>query len=193
MRGLAVFFLLITPCALVAQEREPFRSAEIALSNDTLQVRVSADGRAVNMAGGGQVMGDLLLTEERDFVLSGALLFPADLGLDRFSFRFGPRVYAALLQEENSDVFAVSIGGTARFELNRNQRLAIVGEAFYAPDIITFGTADNLTDLMARAEIGFGDRLTGFAGMRWFEFDLTEGQGENTLQEEVFVGIGYQF
>ena len=29
--------------------------------------------------------------------------------------------------------------------------------------------------------------------MRWFEFDLTDGSGERTLQEEVFVGVGYRF
>jgi hypothetical protein len=29
--------------------------------------------------------------------------------------------------------------------------------------------------------------------MRWFEFDLTDGTGERTLQEEVFVGAGWQF
>jgi hypothetical protein len=29
--------------------------------------------------------------------------------------------------------------------------------------------------------------------MRWFEFDLAEGAGKRTLQEELFVGAGYRF
>jgi hypothetical protein len=41
--------------------------------------------------------------------------------------------------------------------------------------------------------MGLGSQVTAFGGMRWFEFDLTEGGGERTLQEEVFVGIGYHF
>jgi hypothetical protein len=29
--------------------------------------------------------------------------------------------------------------------------------------------------------------------MRWFGFDLTEGSGERTLQEELFAGVGWRF
>jgi hypothetical protein len=32
-----------------------------------------------------------------------------------------------------------------------------------------------------------------FGGMRWFELDLTEGAGKKTLQDELFVGAGWQF
>jgi hypothetical protein len=58
---------------------------------------------------------------------------------------------------------------------------------------MTFGSADNLTDLGARVEIRAAPRLLVFGGMRWFEFDLTDGSGERTLQEEVFVGAGWRF
>jgi hypothetical protein len=44
-----------------------------------------------------------------------------------------------------------------------------------------------------RVEVSIGPRLTAFGGMRWTEFDLTEGAGKQTLQEEVFVGAGYRF
>jgi hypothetical protein len=29
--------------------------------------------------------------------------------------------------------------------------------------------------------------------MRWFEFELTEGQGDRTLQEELFAGMAWRF
>jgi hypothetical protein len=67
------------------------------------------------------------------------------------------------------------------------------GQAFYAPDILSFGSADSLTDLSARAELQVAPQMLAFVGMRWFEFDLIEGGGERTLQEELFVGIGYRF
>jgi hypothetical protein len=175
---------------------EEQQRGEVALSNDTLQLRYI--GREGQVGTGGQVMGTFFLSEERDIVLSAALLFGADLPDDidfgdRLTVRFGPQAYAALLQEENNDVLATSVGVEARFVVNRRMGFAVSGQAFYAPDILTFGAADSLTDLSARAELQIGSQLLAFGGMRWFEFDLTEGGGKTTLQEELFFGIGYRF
>lgn len=178
-----------------AQQTDSAReqSAEIALSNDTLQLRYIGDGELVDIDRSSQVSAAFFLSEDRDIVLSGDLLFPADLNLGAVSILFGPRVYAALLEEENNDVMSISVGTQIRLDLDRRSGLAIVGEAFYAPDILTFGSADSLTDLSARAEVRVAPRLIGFGGMRWFEFDLAEGGGERTLQEELFAGFGWQF
>ncbi len=162
--------------------------AEIALSNDTLQLRYydkkdsDADSRLV---GGG------FLGEERDIVLTGGMMFPVDLGR-YFDITFGPQLYAALLSEENEDVMAVSVGTEIRWFFDSSQRFAVSGQAFYSPDILTFGSADNVVDFSARAEFKIADRVIVFGGMRWFEFDLTEGGGERTLQEEVFFGVRYR-
>jgi YfaZ precursor len=194
---LAVTF--ISSGTLLAEEAPPIMqpTAEVALSNDTLQLRYLTSGDKVG-AGRSQVSGGFFLSEDRDIVLDGALLYPLDFDLDLgpvgpLTILIGPRAYAALLQDENSDIMALSVGARIRFDILRDIGLAIVGDAFYAPDILTFGSADNLTDLSARAEIGLGPQLTGFVGMRWFEFDLTEGQGERTLQEEAFVGVAWRF
>jgi hypothetical protein len=174
-----------------AQQEEDGQIGEVALSNDTLQLRYVGDAGAIG--GGGRLFGSFFLSEERDIVLSAGALFPADFDVGRLTLRFGPQVYAALLDEENNDVMAMSVGAQARFVLNRRMGLAVAGEAFYSPDILTFGSADNLTDLSARVELQAGPQLLAFGGMRWFEFDLVEGGGERTLQEEVFVGVGYRF
>ena len=184
--------LLAASQAIAQRDTRDESAAELALSNDTLQLRYLGSGNAIAVQGS-RVTGGVFLGEERDFVLSAGLLFPVDLGVRRLEISFGPQVYAALLQEENDDVMAVSVGAEARFLIDPARRLAVSGQAYYAPDILTFGTADNLTDLSARVEFGVAEQLLAFAGMRWFEFDLTNGEGENTLQEEVFVGIGYQF
>jgi hypothetical protein len=163
---------------------------EIALSNDTLQLRYMSGGETVGVEERSRVAGAFFLSEERD---SGGLMFPADLDLGRLSILFGPQLYAALLEEENNDVIALSVGAEVRMLLNQRMGLAVSGQAFYAPDILTFGSADKLTDLSARVELGVAPRVIAFGGMRWFEFDLTEGGGERTLQEELFFGFGYRF
>jgi opacity protein-like surface antigen len=198
--ALAVLIVVLSSFALSAHAQQREASAEqrgeLALSNDTLQLRyVGRDGQ---VGTGGQINGAFFLSEERDIVLSGGVLFPADLPDsmnvgERLTLRFGPQVYAALLEEENNDVIAMSVGAEVRFVVNRRMGLAISGQAFYAPDILTFGSADSLTDLSARAELQVAPQLTAFGGMRWFEFDLTEGGGTVTLHEELFFGVGYRF
>jgi hypothetical protein len=176
-----------------AQEKEAADAdtdpiAELALSNDTLQVRYY--GRKDSWADS-RFVGGGFLGEERDIVLTAAMMFPVELG-QHFDITFGPQIYAALLSEENEDVMAVSLGTEIRWFFDSSRRFAVSGQAFYSPDILTFGSADNVLDLSARAEFKIADRVIVFGGMRWFEFDLTEGEGERTLQEEVFFGVRYR-
>ena len=179
--------------AVAQEEGEPRgASAEIALSNDTLEVRYLSSGGAVGMDRSSRLSGGFFLSEDRDIVLDAGVVFPA-IDTGRLTIAVGPQIYAALLDEENNDVFSVTVGAQVRFLLQPEWGLAIAGKAYFGPDILTFGTADTLTDLSARVEMEFSPRVLGFAGMRWFEFDLIDGGGEQTLMEEVFLGAAYRF
>lgn len=191
---IGVIAFAVPVATLQAQSVEEERPrGEVALSDDTLQLRYMDTGGKFTSGRASQVSAGFFLSEERDIVLMGDVLFPAQLGYERLQLLFGPRMYAALLEEENNDVLAASLGVEARWEIDSGSGLAVAGQAYYAPDILTFGNADNLTDLSARVEIRLQPRLTIFGGMRWFEFDLIDGSGERTLMEEIFVGVGYTF
>jgi hypothetical protein len=193
IRTAFVLIVFATGSAVAQTSDERQARAEVALSNDTLQLRYLGD--AGSAYEGAKMAGTFFLSEQRDIVLSAAMLFPADIdvGIGALNILIGPQAYAALLEDENSDVMSVTLGAELRLLLNRQRGLAVSGQAFYGPDILTFGSADSLTDLSARVEVNVAPRVTAFGGMRWFEFDLTEGGGERTLQEEVFVGVGYRF
>src|SRR5687767_1273082 len=192
--GIALFVGALAATQSQAQSLRSDRPhGEIALSDETLQLRYVDNGDTVEAGGGSRASGSFFLSESRDIVLSADLLFPAGFGYDAFQILFGPRAYAALLEDENNDVLTLALGAEMRWELDSGSGLAIAGQAFYGPDILTFGTADSLTDLSARVELRLQERLTIFGGMRWFEFDLTGGLGEQTLQEELFAGASLQF
>ena len=179
---------------LLAQTADDERAqGEVALSDDTLQLRYIDSGTQLTSGRASQISAGFFLSEERDIVLMADVLFPAQLGYSQLQILFGPRIYAALLEEENSDVMAASLGVEARWEIDSSSGLAIAGQAYYAPDILTFGSADNLTDLSARAEIRLQPRLTIFGGMRWFEFESIDTGADQTLQEELFAGVGWRF
>ena len=195
---------IILPLALIALLQFPVHSfaqgtesqedsiAEIALSEEALQLRYIDEGDYFGMDGS-LMTGTFFLSEARDVVLSAGVQLPADIDLGPLSFTFGPQLYVALLDEENSDVMSITIGTDVRLDIAPSMGLAVTGQAYYGPDVLTFGSADNLVDLSARLEVGLADQLILFGGMRWFEFDLTEGEGDRTLQDEVFVGFGYRF
>jgi hypothetical protein len=183
---------LSVPLAVHAEDTSARPTGEIALSNDTLQLRYLG-GAGQQIAGSSQVQGTVFLSEERDLVFSAGVLFPVEFNLGGLSLSFGPQIYAALLHEENDDIMAMSVGLKARYLVLPGLKMAVAGEAFYAPDILTFGSADNLTDMSARVEFDLSSNVMVFGGYRWFEFDMTEGRGTQTLQQQAFAGFGYRF
>lgn len=187
--------LVCIPFAALAQNpaaADRYPIAEVQLSDETLQLRY-VDTTDWGEMENTRVAGTFFLSEQRDVVLSAGAQFPTNFELGPLSLTFGPQVYAALLEDENSDVFALSIGTEVRFDLIPSMDVAVTGQAYYAPDITSFGAADNMLDLSARLEVGLAERLVVFGGVRLFEFDLTEGRGERTLQDELFAGFGYRF
>lgn len=183
---------VIAAGALHAQSASPddqARSVELSLSNKAGELRYSTP----TSVGGHNTEASyaLFLSEDRDLVGSAGLLFDTDVNFGALQIRLGPQAYAALLNQQNEDVFAIAIGASARFDLVKSRGIAIVGRAYWSPDILTFGSANNLTDLMARAEIRLGDRITGFGGYRWFRMDLTV-PGRRDLQNQLFAGVHYQ-
>jgi hypothetical protein len=173
------------------QVRTPGSSGEIALSEESVQLRYVRPRLQGNIEAA-QLGFGLFLNEERDIVASSNYYVEASrLRFDRLTILVGPVAYAALLSEENTDVFALAMGAEARFRLLRDPEVTIVGRAVYAPDILTFGSADNVWDVIGRAEIPITDRVTGFGGFRLFEIDLVQGKTE--LEESVHLGLRYLF
>ena len=140
-------------------------------------------------------MGTFFLSEERDVVMSGAVLFPADLPDNlhlgqRLSLRFGPQVYAALLEEENNDVMAVSVGAEARFVVVQllsapepaedvgNHTSVDVETSNGLTDILFFGIAEELAEIPVRPQ----DRA-GFPAARYASLfprtGFLEGRGKD--------------
>ena len=185
--------VLLLPFEIDAQEPAARAYGEIAVSEDSVQLRyIRPNVQPAENVDAGQLGFGLFLNEERDIVASTNYYVEATrLRINRLSFMVGPVAYAALLSEENQDVFALALGAEARFRLLRNPRVDIVGQAVYAPDILTFGSADNVWDVVGRAEIPITDRVTGFGGFRLFEIDLVQGKTE--LEESVHLGLRYRF
>jgi hypothetical protein len=135
----------------------------------------------------------LLLTEDREFVGSAAWMVDTDIvPLSRFRLQIGPRADLAWLATgSKTQVFALSVGAAARYELIRRFGLSAFGSAYYSPGVLTFGSAHNMYDFTAGGEIRLVDRLYALAGYRWFKFTLVN-QPDEKLSNELFAGVRWQ-
>lgn len=168
-------------------------AGEIALSDESIQLRYmrSREQAAPDDLPGVTGFG-LYWNEQRDLVASAHYFVEASrLRLNRLSFQAGPVAYAAMLNLEDTDVFGLALAAEIRYQLLRNREVDIIGYASYAPDVLTFGSADRIWDVSVRAQVALAERIKGFGGYRLFDIDLISGRLE--LEETAFLGMRYEF
>ncbi len=181
---LVVAVLVNAPHAARAQEA----AGEVALSDESVQLRYLAWG-----TGQSSELGfGLFLNENRDIIATSHYYIKAQaIGSNRLTLQVGPVAYAAMLNTENTDVFAIAVAAELRYEFLQRQGITVALQGAYAPDILTFGSADNLYDFTGRVEMPLTNSIIGFAGYRKLEFDLLTGDRE--IEESAIVGIRYLF
>lgn len=195
IRLFACCLLLIPAVRLHAQEALPpdvTNAAEGMVGNNILQFRYFTPSPITDMHG--NLVYGALLSESREFVGTAALMFDTDLNVvPRLRFGIGPQAYIArLAAAQKTDVFAVSIGANARYELIRRLGIAAFGSAFYSPGVLTFGNAHNLYDFTAGAEVRVTPSLIAMGGYRWFKFTLV-GEPDDRVANEVFAGLSWRW
>lgn len=183
--------------AMAEEERfEHPNQVEVEVTNETLQGRYFTDADMVGLDGN-QLGFGLLFSDDRDFVGSAQVLAPGLL--DRFTpdfveLSFGARAFMALLSDPSDDIAGIAPGATARVALPflEDVPLTAVGEIFFAPDILTFGEADEVIDFGGRLEAQVLERTTGFVGFRVLNFER-EGAGDDTVVDSLMGGVRFTF
>lgn len=199
--GLAFgLLILLGGGALHAQEprsTDTTTAVEAMGGNSVLQLRYLAPSPwAATGPGRSDLDYGFLLSENRDIIASAALMFHTNLNLvPGLTIDVGPQGYLALLSAvHKTDVFAVALGADARYLLpflSPRWGLAAFGSAYYSPGVLTFGSAHNLYDFTAGAEVRFTPRLAGLAGYRWLKF-TTVNEPDVRVQNEVFAGLRWR-
>jgi len=185
-----LLFLALLPSLAAAQEpRNTTRSEfEATAAQDAVQFNY------LTTAPFQQVRSDfnygVLFSDNRDLVGSAAWLLNTNIRpTSRLRFNIGPEAYLAKLNTGNSGAFAVALTANARYELVRRLNTSLYGSASYAPHVLMFGSANNVTDFSAGAEVRFAPRLSVLAGYRWFNFKFPGGVPDDQIQNSVFAGI----
>jgi hypothetical protein len=170
----------------------PNHGIEVYLSENALQALYT---RRMNIGelGTADIHAGVFFDEDRDLVGIGDVLTDvADAGrFPRWSFQVGPRTYAVLLGTENQDIFGVGLGGRARYTIGRSQSVSVELAGFYAPDILTFGEANNVREVSTRVGFAFNSNLSGYVGYRIFTVGLLNG--DKRLEDGAQLGFRRNF
>lgn len=172
-------------------------SLEIYISNQALQAQYI---RNLNIEGFGPIeaRAGVLFTEERDVVLSmDALTHVGEHRVGepgnkrRLEYSVGVRPYAAFLGIENQDEFGLGIGGEASLFLGQSRGTSISLSAFYSPDILTFGEADNISDVAVRLMQRVRESTDVFVGYRLLKVD--SAVGHRNVDDHLHIGFRRSF
>jgi hypothetical protein len=166
-------------------------AVEGVVGNKVLQLRYLTQSEPWAGVPGNLDVG-ALLTENREFIASVAGMFDTNLPVPRLHLQVGPQLSLAWLDAaQKTDVFALSVGAAARYELIQRLGLSAFGSAFYSPGVTTFGSAHNMYDFTAGAELRLAGRLFVLGGYRWLKFTLVN-QPDERVSNEAFAGIRWQ-
>lgn len=165
---------------------------ELAISKDYVQARYFTGGGLLGIDEARGHVG-FYFSDNRDLIGNvGLMSDPVSLFKEGFTLSAGGRGYLALLSSPNDDVFGFAPGLEARYTLPVAHPMAVVGNLFYAPDILTFGDAESIVDLDLRYEAQLVPNAVGFIGYREFRFDSDEG-GDKKAASEIQLGGRFSF
>jgi hypothetical protein len=157
---------------------------ELYISNTALQAQYV---RTLDLGdlGPTEARAGFFYNEDRDLIGIADLLTNVgdDVGVRALEVRVGTRLYGMFLAPEDQDVFGISIGGEAQYFIDSARTTSVMLGLFYAPDIATFGQADNVVDVtlrfMTRLRNGF-DVFVGFRSLN-VEIDPSDRNVDDNL------------
>jgi hypothetical protein len=143
--------------------------------------------------GGADVGLGFFYNEADDFMLSATIMVSGhSAGNNRpLQFGAGAKLLYASLDLPDESVSALAIGGQIRYLIPAGVPVAILAEAFVAPEIVTFSDADGVTEYRFAIELEVTPSARAYVGFRHIEVDL--GAGDYEMDDDAHIGVRIEF
>ena len=104
----------------------------------------------------------------------------------------GPKLYLAKHDKTDLDAFSIGVGAQFRYKIPTVTRLNFTGAVFYAPGIVSFADAEDLTEIFV--SIGYEVLPTAdvYLGYRYINVDF-DPVSDKTLDETALIGLSFSF
>lgn len=166
-------------------EAFPRHSFELAVSDDSVRgeyLRALGEGKSrFSLAFLGNADDDYLGSLQLMRFGEPSTDLPLELGL-------GLGFYAGRVDAPDADVYALTIGGAARYRFDTAFPTSVGFTLHFAPDATAFGDGERLIDLVARCELDVSSFATAFVGYRLVEADVGNGR-EPDFDRGFHVGV----
>jgi len=149
--------------------------------------------------GGADIGFGALVNEHNDVIANGSILVSGSSAGDVKALHFGvgAKVYAGTLEGPgatslNVDGGAVAIGGRIRYVFPGNAPFAILGEAFYAPEVTSIADFDGLLEYRVALELEVTPSARAYVGYRRLEVTFNRDI-DYDVDKEAHIGVRFEF
>ena len=149
--------------------------------------------------GGADIGFGALINDENDVIASGSILVSGSSTGDVKALHFGvgAKAYVGTLEGPGSgsidvDGGAVAIGGRIRYVFPGSTPLAVLGEAFYAPEVTNISDFDGLVEYRVALELEVTPSARAYVGYRYLEVKFSDDI-EYEVDDAAHVGVRFEF
>lgn len=185
----SVFSLLL---ALFAAGAAQAGELDIYLSTQSIQAGYAMDTGKIGYGGGQLKFGGFYDTDKDIMGNVGLMVLGTPTSNQPFTFGLGVMGYAAFIDEPDTKVQAVTLGGLFKYHIPAKMPMAIGGQLYVAPEVTTFGDGKNFIDGWVDYEITFLPSATGYFGYRQTRTDLKD-YGNYDVEDRFHIGVRLMF
>ena len=190
LRHIFAIFLSFTSASALAD------ALDVNLSNDVAEFQYIA---TMGNMGQGKSEGHAgFLYNDADNAMGDVGLLVMNTGDSAAIASLGVGIKAVAAKIERNNSMALAIGGQIRITPADDKKFGIVGQVYYAPDIVTFGDAENFVQTGVRVEYEIMQQAAVYVGYRKIKFDINVLPAPVSavgvvLDEGVHVGVRIAF
>jgi len=149
--------------------------------------------------GGADIGFGALVNDNNDFIADGSILVSGSSAGDVKALHFGvgAKAYGGTLKGPGSTSLdinggAIAIGGRVRYVFPGNTPIAILVEAFYAPEVTSISEFDGITEYRFAVELEVTPSARAYVGYR--KLDVTFNKNTDyEVDNEAHVGVRFEF
>lgn len=168
------------------------RELDLSLSNDTALVRYATP---ISYSGYGQTDAEVgfMYTESDDVMIVGGIEMMGEAGSHAPGLHFGVGVkgYGVSL-DSGADVGSITLGAKGWYVPPQFNRMGLVAQLYFGPDVTTFGDAERFWDFSSRAEYEVLPEAAVYVGYRKVRTRL-ENNVDVDLDKGWHIGLRMSF
>ncbi len=144
--------------------------------------------------GGADIGYSAFINENDDLIGTASVLVSGSSRGDVRALHFGvgAKLYVGALETPGTDKgAALAIGGQVRYVFPASTPLAILGEAFFAPSVVSVADFEGMREFRLALELEVTPSARAYVGYRFMEVDINGFDHE--LDDEFNAGVRFSF